>query len=107
MSQDPLTEKLTKANGDVKKLCEFFAARKDWTLPIGAEQLVGDLVAAATKFDEHLRVLIHACGAEPTSPYKELVSTIPLVRANPVSIEACEAALRKIAESYRVDCKFD
>ncbi len=45
--------------------------------------------------------------AEPTGPHKELVSTIPAVKANPVSIEACEAALRKIAESYQVDCKFD
>jgi hypothetical protein len=45
--------------------------------------------------------------ADVTSPYKELMSTLPAANADPVSIEACEAALRKIAESYRVDCKFD
>ncbi len=45
--------------------------------------------------------------AEPTSPYKELASTLPAAQVGPVSIEVCEAALRKIAQSYRVDCKFD
>ena len=45
--------------------------------------------------------------AEPTGPYKELMATIPTAKANPVSIEACEAALRKIAQSYQVNCKFD
>jgi hypothetical protein len=64
---------------------------------------------AMINFDQQINfdVTYYEVIAEPTGPYKELVSTIPLVRANPVSIEACEAALRKIAESYRVDCKFD
>lgn len=96
MSQDPLTEKLTKANGNVKKLCEFFVARKDWTLPIGAEQLVGELVAATNKFDEHLRVLIRACGAEPTSPCEPLVESQGVGTHDSVRIERFTAFLRDL-----------
>jgi len=75
MAQDPLTEKLAKANGDVKKLCEFFAARKDWTLAAGSEQSARDITTAAIRIDEHLKVLIRACGAEPTGPFEPLVES--------------------------------
>ena len=96
MSQDPMTEKRTKANRDVKKLCEFFVARKDWTLPIGAEQLVGELVAATNKFDEHLRVLIRACGAEPTSPCEPLVESQGVGTHDSVRMERFTAFLRDL-----------
>jgi hypothetical protein len=64
---------------------------------------------AMINFDEQINfeVTYYEVIAEPTDPYKELMSTIPAAKVNPVSIEACEAALRRIAESYRVDCKFD
>ena len=64
---------------------------------------------AMINFDERINfdVTYYEVIAEPTGPHKELVSTIPAVRANPISIEACEAALRKIAQSYKVDCKFE
>ncbi len=45
--------------------------------------------------------------ADPMSPYKDLMSTIPSMNAGPVSIKACEADLLKIAQSYQVNCKFD
>ena len=91
-----MTEKLTKANRDVKKLCEFFVARKDWTLPIGAEQLVGELVAATNKFDEHLRVLIRACGAKPTSPCEPLVESQGVGTHDSVRMERFTAFLRDL-----------
>ncbi len=64
---------------------------------------------AAINYDEQINfeVTYYEVIAEQTGPYKELMSTLPAAKAGPVSIEACEAALRKIAQSYRVDCKFD
>jgi len=64
MSQDPLTPQLAKANGDVKKLCEYLAARRGWDLATDAEQAAQDLGAAAIKLDDHLQAMIHASGAE-------------------------------------------
>ena len=52
-----------------------------------------------------LDVVYYEVIADPMSPYKELMSTIPSVNANPFSFEACEAALRKIAQSYEVNCE--
>jgi hypothetical protein len=75
MSQDPLTEKLAKANGNVKKLCEFFAARSHWTLPTDGEPSARDAAAAAAKLAEHLKVLIRAAGSDPRSPFEPLVET--------------------------------
>jgi hypothetical protein len=43
--------------------------------------------------------------AEPTSPYNDLISAMPSMNAGPVSVEACEADLRKIAMSYEVSCE--
>ncbi len=64
---------------------------------------------AAIHFDEQINfdVTYYEVIAEQTSPYKELISTIPSVNANPISIEVCEADLLKIAESYGVNCEFD
>ena len=64
---------------------------------------------AIINFDEQINfeVTYYEVIAEPTSPYNELASTLPAAQAGPLSIEVCEAALRKIAQSYRVDCKFD
>ncbi len=64
MSQDPLTQQLTKASGDVKKLCEFLSARKGWELATDAEQSAQDLGAAAIKLDDHLQTMIRASGAD-------------------------------------------
>jgi hypothetical protein len=75
MSQDPLTEKLAQANGNVKKLCEFFAARSHWTLPTDGEPSARDAAAAADKLAEHLRVLIRAAGSDPRSSFEPLVET--------------------------------
>jgi hypothetical protein len=63
MTQDPLTPQLAKANGDVKKLCEYLAARRGWDLATDAEQSAQDLGAAAIKLDDHLQAMIHASGA--------------------------------------------
>lgn len=73
MSQDPLIEKLAKANGNVKKLCEFFTARSHWTVARDCEESARNLTAAAAKLDDHLKVLIRSAGFDPTSPFDPLV----------------------------------
>lgn len=73
MSQDPLIEKLAKANGNVKKLCEFFAARSHWTVAGDCEESAYSLNAAASKLNDHLKVLIRSAGFDPTSPFDPLV----------------------------------
>jgi hypothetical protein len=64
---------------------------------------------AAINFNEQISfdVTHYEVIADPMSPYKDLVSTIPSMNAGPVSIKACEADLLKIAQSYQVNCKFD
>ena len=64
MSKDPLTPQLAKANGDVKRLCQYLAARRAWDLATDADQAAQDLGAAAIKLDDHLQAMIHASGAE-------------------------------------------
>jgi hypothetical protein len=60
-----------------------------------------DLISAMPSMDvTHYEVI-----AEPTSPYKDLISAMPSMNAGPVSVEACEADLRKIAMSYQVSCE--
>ena len=76
MSQESLTQQLAKANGDVTKLCEFFAARKDWDLAADAGQPAHGLLAAATKLDEHLNGLIRASGAEPADPLQPKTTSV-------------------------------
>lgn len=68
MAQDPLTQKLVKANGDLGKLCDFFAGHAGWSAADDADRAARDLAAAAAAFDEHLRVLIQVCGAETAPP---------------------------------------
>lgn len=65
MSQNLLSEKLAQANGNVRKLSEFFCARREWGLADGAEESAQDLLAAASKINEHLNALLRAGGAEP------------------------------------------
>lgn len=74
MSQDPLTQQLTKAGGDVKKLCEFLAARSDWNVAADAEQPVRDLLAAASTFNEHLKDVLRASGGEPAGPIEPMTA---------------------------------
>ena len=78
MSQDPLTQQLAKASGDVKKLCSFFTARKDWDLASDAIEPARDLLIAATTFDERLKELLRASDAETAGP---LEPSIPPVDA--------------------------
>jgi len=75
MSQDPLIEKLAKANGNIKKLCEFFAARNNWTVSADCKTSARDTTAAAAKLGEHLKVLIRAAGSDPKGPFDPLVET--------------------------------
>lgn len=76
MSQESLTQQLAKANGDVTKLCEFFAGRTNWDLAADADPSARDLLAAATKLDEHLRVLLRATGTEPTKRLHSKVAAV-------------------------------
>ncbi len=64
---------------------------------------------AAITFDEQVvfDVTHYEVIADPTSPYKELMSAIPSAQASPLSIQTCETELRKIAQSYKVNCEFD
>ena len=70
MSQDSLIDKLAKANGNVKKLCEFFAARRTSTVSADCESSARDVTAAAAKLAAHLKVLIRAAGSDPKSPFE-------------------------------------
>ncbi len=70
MPQESLTQQLAKANRDIAKLSEFFAARIGWDLADGADQPALDLLAAATMLDEHVLVLLRATGTEPSDPSK-------------------------------------
>ncbi len=75
MAQDPLIEKLAKANGNVNKLCEFFSARRNWTLAADSEPSARAVTTAATKLGEHLLVLIRSAGADPLSPFEPTVES--------------------------------
>jgi len=73
MSQDSYTEKLAKANGNVKRLCEFFAARRSSTVSADCESSARDVTVAAAKLAAHLKVLIRAAGSDPKSPFEPQV----------------------------------
>jgi len=77
MSQVNLVEMLAKANRDVKKLCEFFAARRNWTLAHFADVSGKNLAAATTKIDERLKGLIAKSGSQPDPPAKPDVELLP------------------------------
>lgn len=76
MSQESLTQQLAKANGDVTKLCEFFAGRTNWDLAADADPSARDLLAAATKLDEHLGVLLRATGTEPAKRLQPEIAAV-------------------------------
>ena len=76
MSQESLIQQLAKANGDVTKLCEFFAARTDWNLAADAGQPAHDLLAAATRLDEHLNALLRMTGVEPADPLQPKTTSV-------------------------------
>jgi hypothetical protein len=68
MSQNSLTAQLAKANGNVKKLCEFLTARRDWVLPPETAASFGELRTAAAGVGTQVRRLMQLCGAEPVAP---------------------------------------
>jgi hypothetical protein len=76
MSQDSLTEKLAKANGNVKRLCEFFAARRDWGYVPAADAPVRELSSAAAGVGGQLRRLMDACGAVPDPPADPIIESV-------------------------------
>jgi len=78
MSQANLVEKLAKANRDVKKLCEFFAARRSWTLAPGSGATGSDLATAATEIDARLRGLIESSGSQPDTPAEPEAEALPV-----------------------------
>jgi hypothetical protein len=96
MSQDPLIEKLAKANANVKKLCAFFAARSHWTLAADCEPSARDATAAAAKLDEHLRVLIGAAGADPVSPFQPAVEPLDFGTHDCARLDRFTAFLRDL-----------
>lgn len=65
MSQKTLTAKLVKANANMKKLAEFFVARREWAFPSESEPSILDLAGAVSDVDEELRALMAQCGASP------------------------------------------
>jgi hypothetical protein len=68
MSQDSLTTKLAKANGNVKRLCEFLTVRREWVFPPEAGASRSELKAAASGVGDQLRRLMEGCGAESVQP---------------------------------------
>lgn len=84
MSQESLVEKLAKANRDVNKLCEFFAARKGWDLAHNAQDAARDLTSAASTLGDHLLALIARNDSQPAShalPDVDLLPTGELEKA--------------------------
>jgi len=65
MSQQLLTVKLVKANANMKKLSEFFVARREWDFPLETEPSILDLAGAVSDVAEELRMLMAQCGANP------------------------------------------
>jgi hypothetical protein len=78
MSKKTLVEKLAKANRDVKKLGEFFAARKGWLLALDAGESARNLIHAASTIDERLKALIEKSGSQPTRPDHLEVILLPV-----------------------------
>lgn len=76
MSQDSLTEKLAKANGNVKRLCEFFAARRDWVYAPEAATSAHELASAASGVGGQLKRLMDACGATPDPPAEPVIDSV-------------------------------
>lgn len=75
MPMSSLTDKLAKANANMRKLCEFFAARREWDYPPETEQAITGLASATAHLSDELRKLMALCGANPTA------ARIPEVRS--------------------------
>ena len=109
MSQDPLIEKLSKANGDVKKLCEFFAARKGWEVATDTAESLHGLQAATTAVDERLKALIAKCDAEPSPAFQPVVEVLPVGVLDSTRLIRFATFLRDLdtwfdAQTFPADC---
>jgi hypothetical protein len=76
MSQNSLTDKLAKANSNIKKLCEFFAARRGWAYPPGADTTTAELAAAAEGVRRRLDTMMEACSVFPGDPANPDIDSI-------------------------------
>ncbi|MEE4270396.1 MAG: hypothetical protein V2I67_01895 [Thermoanaerobaculales bacterium] len=65
MSHESLTAKLSKAATNMRRLCEFFAARREWKLPHDGEPAARALGEATLGVGEELRSMMALCGANP------------------------------------------
>jgi hypothetical protein len=65
MSQQSLTTKLVQANANMKKLSEFFVARREWAFTPEAKPSILDLAGAVSDVGEEVRTLMARCGANP------------------------------------------
>jgi hypothetical protein len=68
MAADSLDEKLARAEANITKLCEFFAARREWSFDDESIDAARDLSAAADAVGVRVRTMMQACGAEPDDP---------------------------------------
>jgi hypothetical protein len=77
MTQDPLTEKLEKAAGNVARLRQFFVARRTWKLADDAETTAEALIATASQMDDRLKQLLTTCGARSIPPARSDAEPLP------------------------------
>jgi hypothetical protein len=96
MSQDSLTEKLAKANGNVKRLCEFFAARRDWVYAPEAETSTRELSSATAGVGGQIRRLMDACGAIPDPPSEPTIESIGAGTHDDVRLQRFATFLRDL-----------
>ncbi len=96
MSQDSLTEKLAKANGNVKKLCEFFAARRDWVYSPEAATTTRELASAASGVGAQLKRLMDACGAIPIPPADPVCDSVEAGTHDNVRLQRFTTFLRDL-----------
>jgi hypothetical protein len=76
MAQEPLTAKLANAATNVRKLCEFFVARRDWRPAADAGSILVDLEAATNRLRARLDGVLLTCGAGPASPAAPAMATL-------------------------------
>jgi hypothetical protein len=76
MAQASLTQQLEKANGNVKKLCEFFVARREMDFPGASEDAARELKAAAAGLAVRIRTMMQAIEVEPDDPARPDVESL-------------------------------
>lgn len=76
MAQEPLTAKLANAAANVRKLCEFFVARRDWQPAADAGSVFADLEAATNRLRARLDGILLSCGAGPARPAAPAVAVL-------------------------------